>query len=176
MEMIAAGFGGTMPVGGAFWDCACRAWFHRGCGKDCSMSKVIKRTKTLGQRVAKGFLWLFTGAIPVFIAACYGPAEGYGEDGGWEGESPARGKVVDGLTLTPVRDIRVSCIVSGQVWDSTYSLPGDGLFELWHRDGQPCETLLFEDVDGAENGSFLQQEVPYDPNAGELTYELDPAE
>jgi len=140
------------------------------------MSKVIKRTRTLGQRVAKGLLWLFTGAFPVFIAACYGPAEGYGEDGGWEDELPARGKVVNGLTLDPVRDIRVSCLVSGEVWDSTYSLPGDGAFELWYREGEPCGTLLFEDVDGADNGTFVQMEVPFDPAAGQLTYSLDPEE
>ena len=37
------------------------------------MTETIKKKgKTLGQIIARPFLWFFTCAIPVFIAACYG--------------------------------------------------------------------------------------------------------
>ena len=137
------------------------------------MSKVIKGTRTLGERVARTFLWLFTGAIPVFIAACYGPAEGYGPDGSWENEVAARGKVLNGLTLEPISDIKISCVRSGYVYDATYSLPGDGSFQLWYVDGQPCDTLLAEDVDGDENGAFISTEIPFNPGDETAIIELE---
>jgi len=136
------------------------------------MSKVLKGTKTISERIARAVLWVFTGAIPVFIAACYGPAEGYGADGGWRNELAARGKVLNGLTLDPVQDIKLSCMVNGVVVDSTYSLPGDGVFELWYEEGSPCDAIVAEDVDGQENGAFAPVEVPFDPSEEETVVEL----
>jgi hypothetical protein len=127
---------------------------------------MTRKTKSLAGWIARPVLWLVTAAIPVFIAACYGA---------YYDESRATGKVVDKATGEGVPDILVSCMTSGgSVLDQTYSLAGDGAFEIWYQENDPCETLRFEDVDGEENGEFQALELPFDPAAGELTAELEP--
>jgi hypothetical protein len=130
--------------------------------------------------IAKPFLWLVNCAIPVFIAACYGA---YYEDGmfGGEHEVRATGKVNSAVTGQGVADIHVSCVRDGAdgglTLDATYSLPGDGAFELWYLEGEPCDTLRFEDLDGLDNdGLFATLEVPFDETLPETVVELEPEE
>ncbi len=130
------------------------------------MERISGKTKGLAGWIAKPVLWLLTSAIPVFIAACYGA---------YYDESRAAGKVVDKETGEGIADILVSCLSpGGSVIDQTYTLAGDGAFEIWYQDLDPCETLRFEDVDGEVNGEFQVLELPFDPEAGELTVELEP--
>jgi hypothetical protein len=123
-------------------------------------------TRSLAGWVARPVLWLMTSAIPVFIAACYGA---------YYDESRATGKVVDKSTGEGIADILVSCLApGGSVIDQTYSLAGDGAFEVWFQEVDPCETLRFEDVDGEANGEFQTLELPFQHGGGEITAELEP--
>lgn len=121
--------------------------------------------------LAKPFLWLLTSAIPVFIAACYGaPMEG------GEAEKSVAGRVLSALNGSGISGIRVSCMVPGaegpEVYDQAYSEGADGEFLLWTSEYSPCETLLFEDVDGAENGAFQTLEMDYVDTGEDVTAEL----
>ena len=131
--------------------------------------------------LAKLILWLLTTAIPVFIAACYGaPMDGmWDDDAGPDPEKSVAGRVLAALTGSGIPYIKVSCLVSGydglEVYDDTYSAPGDGAFELWASQYTPCEVLRFEDVDGAENGTFQPKDVEYVDNGLDVVVELDEA-
>ena len=124
---------------------------------------------------AKPLLCLLTTAIPVFIAACYGPPM-EDADGGTDPETSLTGRVLCALTGSGIPYIKVSCLVSGrdgqEVYDETYSAPGDGAFELWSSDYTPCEVLRFEDVDGAENGAFQTLEMEYVDNGQDVEAQL----
>jgi hypothetical protein len=117
------------------------------------------------KRLARPILWLLTSAIPVFIAACYGPPMEDDWDGGLDPEKSVTGRVLSALTGSGIPYIKVSCLVSGrdgqEVYDETYSAPGGGAFELWSSEYTPCETLRFEDVDGADNGVYQSLELGY---------------
>ena len=145
------------------------------------MTKTMKKKgKTVGQIIARPFLWFFTFAIPVFIAACYGGYYEIDDAGGGANQLSATGKVLNALTGTSIAQIKVSCVASGyvdggdNVIDSTYSLPGDGHFELWYTDDNPCDRLIFEDVDGAENGEYDSKTVQFDDTLEETVVELSP--
>jgi hypothetical protein len=124
--------------------------------------------------LARPFLWLLTCVVPVFIAACYGGV------GVWDGQLPdggndssgtlrrARGHVLNYQTGSGIKGIHVICLGApadaGNALDDTYSLPGDGAFEIWYYEFYPCDTLRFEDVDGAENGGpFSTREIEFPP-------------
>ena len=151
------------------------------------MTETIKKKgKTLGQIIARPFLWFFTCAIPVFIAACYGGYYEIDDAGGGANQLSATGRVLNALTSASIAQIKVSCVAPGyvdgginadggdNVIDSTYSLPGDGHFELWYTDDNPCDRLIFEDVDGAENGEFTSKTVQFDDTLAETVVELLP--
>jgi hypothetical protein len=133
--------------------------------------------------LAKPLLGLMTAVIPVFIAACYG-APGYGEPwddtDGYDPEKSVFGRVLSALTGSGIPYIRVSCLVDGastdSVYDEAYSVPNDGAFELWASEWRPCDTLLFEDLDGAENGAFQSLEIPFVDDGAEIVVDLEPAE
>ena len=113
----------------------------------------------------KALLALTTGVIPVFIAACYGPATECNEVDG----------TVKDRNGAPIPNILVRCLNQGSELDATYSLPGDGSFALTTCTG-PCDALLFSDVDDAGNGgAFADKEVPYD-GSGTVDVVLDAAE
>jgi hypothetical protein len=130
------------------------------------------------KRLAKPLLWLLTTAIPVFIAACYGgPFDGrWDEDAGPDPEKSVAGRVLSALTGSGIPYIRVSCVISGyggeQVYDDTYSAPGDGAFELWSSEYTPCEILRFEDVDGADNGAYQTLELNYVDDGSDVVAEM----
>jgi hypothetical protein len=141
------------------------------------------------KRLAKPLLWLLTTAIPVFIAACYGaPAcltnggDGDGDsDDDYEDTDPVtvfgfRGRVVSALSSVAIPYLRVTCGALGtegaETVDTTYTKP-DGSFELWYPDVFPCDFLRFEDADGALNGSFVAQEIPFAGAVQDDVYELE---
>jgi len=124
------------------------------------------------QRLAKPILWLLTTAIPVFIAACYGaPMEGEDSD------KSVAGRVLSALTGSGISGIRVSCMVPGaegpEVYDQAFSEGADGEFLLWTSAYSPCDTLLFEDVDGADNGAYQPLELQYADDGADVVAELE---
>jgi hypothetical protein len=128
--------------------------------------------------IAKPFLWLLTCAIPLFISACYGNGYGLGSDAGGNTELRGKGRVTAALSQQGLADIFVSCVLFREdgeyIYDGTYSLPGDGYFEIWYMENEPCDALRFEDQDGLDNGgSFAPLEVPFDPIAEETHVELE---
>lgn len=129
--------------------------------------------------LTKAALGLVTAVIPVFIAACYGaPGDGMLDDYGYDPEKSVGGRVLSALTGSGIPYIRVSCLVGGastdSVYDDTYSSPDTGDFELWVSEWHPCDTLLFEDVDGAENGAFQSLEIPFADDGADVIAELEP--
>ena len=128
------------------------------------------------KRLARPFLWLLTAAIPVFIAACYGPPMEDDWDSGPDPEKSVAGRVLSALTGSGIPYIKVSCLVSGrdgpEVYDETYSAPGDGAFELWSSEITPCEILRFEDVDGADNGAYQTLELSYVDDGQDVVAEM----
>jgi len=65
------------------------------------------------------------------------------------------GTVVTAESGRGLGDIEVSCVMpDGYVSDVTYTLPTLGTFELWYD--EPCDAILFEDVDGAKNGGVYR--------------------
>ncbi len=121
--------------------------------------------------IAKPALWLLTTAIPVVIAACYGV---------YEESRRVFGKVVDGDTGEGIQDIQVECVVgegeNEYVPAGTMTLPGDGAFELWVDEYDPCDKLVFKDLDGEENGAYADKEIPFDEFTDGETVELEAAE
>lgn len=123
--------------------------------------------------LARPVLWLLTCAFPVFIAACYGAYE--------EGMGIASrylGKVVDALSGDGIGQIKVSCTdAEGNpsfADGDTYTLTEDGSFYLTIAEGEICEGLLFEDVDGEENGgTFASKLVMPFPEGQETDVQLE---
>lgn len=108
--------------------------------------------------IAKPFLWLVTSAIPVFIAACYGPRYAMGDNGdllkGTTKDDSGKG----------IPDIEVKCInAAGESIDATYARGDDGYFSVWSPHSDPCKQLRFTDVDGEENGVHAGQDVDVPP-------------
>jgi len=93
---------------------------------------------------------------PVFIAACYGVSYGF----------TMLGRVIDAGSKGGLAGIQVSCVGSRNGTDevlSTTTSAGDGSFSMEYRPTTDCETLRFEDVDGADNGgAFQTQEKAFD--------------
>lgn len=94
----------------------------------------------------KGALFLMSGVMPVFIAACYGtPMDDNFTKTAW-------GNVKDKQTGNPIANILVRCLRGQTAVDETYTNQGDGSYELWYDVDEPCETIEFKDVDGEDNG------------------------
>lgn len=107
-------------------------------------------------KIEKIILALFTGVFPVFIAACYGPAANFGPPDSFEG-------IVRDPAGNPIPDILVRCMDGEDEVASTYTMAGDGAFQLPGLYDDPCETLIFEDVDGEENGgTFAPKSIELD--------------
>ncbi|MDD5309325.1 MAG: hypothetical protein PHU25_18575 [Deltaproteobacteria bacterium] len=127
--------------------------------------------------LAKPFLWLLTCIVPVFIAACYGAGFGVSDgpysDGGSGRLTRAKGRVLNAITGLGIKGIHVICLwqvgTDDRAADDTYSLPGDGAFEVWYEENSPCDVLRFEDVDGDDNGGhFAAHEEPFAETEGEI--------
>jgi hypothetical protein len=137
--------------------------------------------------VAKALLRLVTAIVPVFIAACYGAPVNM---------VSYTGRAVDRTTGKGINGLEVTCIASNGPVDwkgdhtvtsgcydtefcdagadggSTYTMPGDGHFEL--GSDQPCLWILVEDLDGAENrGRYAPSQVPTSDTGAEIVVEMD---
>ncbi|MBN2359801.1 MAG: hypothetical protein JXR83_10135 [Deltaproteobacteria bacterium] len=131
------------------------------------------------QIIKRSLLWLMTAAVPVVIAACYGPYYNYTKSG----------RVLDKQTRAGVANIAVSCADpaadppaadAGAVEDaggyqpSVFVTGPDGAF-YWGG-YQACNKLKFEDVDGQENGGlYLTAIEPLGDPEQELEVELEKA-
>jgi hypothetical protein len=110
--------------------------------------------------VARCFLWLLTVAVPVVIAACYGPMYRFSKSG----------KVIDSQTKEGINNIQVTCLRNGYEQDVAYSLT-TGQFDIYYD--AACDELLFEDIDGEENGgTYVQRTVEFCEECPEMTVEL----
>ncbi len=113
------------------------------------------------RRFARFFLWLMGVAVPVFLAACYGMPYRFSKIG----------KVIDSESKTGINGIEVSCLNNEQVLDVSHSYE-DGKFEIWYD--QPCDVLVFEDVDGEENGGlYSQKQIVFDEDTDNIIVEMD---
>jgi hypothetical protein len=93
-----------------------------------------------------------TCAIPVFISACYG--SGYsGED------SETLNGTVKNASGQGIPNISVTCISGVDNGDDQAYSQSDGSFSIPSYVDSPCVTLRFEDVDAAENGTYVSQDV-----------------
>ena len=109
--------------------------------------------------IAKFFLWLLSIAIPVFIAACYGPSVKYSKSG----------KIIDGQSRLGVQGIQVTCMVNGRVEDTAIS-EVNGDFIIWYN--TPCDELHFKDVDGVSNGQHPDQTETFCKDCPSIDVEL----
>jgi hypothetical protein len=103
---------------------------------------------------------LSLGAVAVTFQACYGmPVED-------EPSISLRGTVKSSATEAAIRRIRVSG--SG----NSIRTDDEGRYGISVYNGE--QIVLFEDIDGPENGAFQNKEVRWDPNKGDLHVFLDP--
>jgi len=112
-------------------------------------------------------LGIVTLVCPVFLAACYGPPNGEWE----EGQDELRGKVVDSVTQLGINRIVVDCRVEGESARAALT-DLEGVFVMpW---GLSCDSLLFRDVDGLENGGeYAELEAPLSELGDDFIFELD---
>lgn len=120
--------------------------------------------------LAKFFLWIVGMAIPVVIAACYGPSMRYQKDGQPEGKPT--GQVLDKNTRQPVAGLEVRCLSKEQVRFITRT-SALGTFHL--LDPFLCDQLQFNDLDGdANQGLHKDKQISYRPGPSQLVVELEP--
>jgi hypothetical protein len=118
-----------------------------------------KTRRSAVKLLSKFFLWLMGVAIPVVIAACYGPMYSYSKSG----------KVLDSDSKEGINNIQVSCLSGGTEQDMAYT-NRDGTFWLTY---DYCDELKVEDIDGEDNGGiYLPRTIPFDPDCVDLTIEL----
>ena len=129
-------------------------------------------------RVWRAAVYLVTFAIPVVIAACYGPSFKYRKGG----------KVLDKATRAPISQIEVTCEKDGG-YSYPESTTADGTFNLQYN--EPCDDVKAVDqlggpgdagTLGADAGlddagmrkaRYQTKTVPFDNSAADLTIELD---
>lgn len=111
--------------------------------------------------VKKALLWILTVAIPVTIAACYGVAQRFSMGG----------RVTDATTGDGIEGIEVTCVDAGSFDSSMTWSDANGDFSVDYD--TPCATVRADDVDGADNGSYVTATVPFDENADEILIEMD---
>jgi hypothetical protein len=116
--------------------------------------------RKVARNVARALLWIVTGMLPFVIAACYGAMYSFSRNG----------RVIDRRTRAGINGIQVNCNVGGMV-DSQTTSYSDGSFYV--DSYRQCETLTFEDVDGAANGTYLLRTIPM-PATDPMVVELDP--
>ena len=114
----------------------------------------------------KSALFLMSGIMPVFIAACYGaPIEGDTVN--------AWGAVKDKASGNPIGNILVRCLFGQSIEAETYTAMGDGSYEFSFESWDGCDELEFEDVDGEDNGGkFATKTIPFAEEA-EVALELE---
>ena len=119
--------------------------------------------KKLTRRIAKILLGAVTAIVPVVIAACYGMYYAFSRDG----------RALDARNHGGVEGILVTCRSSGTGGaESATAVTGtDGSFLLEYD--TPCDTVTFEDTDGAANGgTFATQSIPLPPEGEPIVVEL----
>jgi hypothetical protein len=99
----------------------------------------------------------------VFIACAYGVPWRYAK----------AGRVVDAAAGEGIPGIQAGCVLAGAVREADVS-GADGGFAL-HIETR-CDELRFTDVDGAENGAYATQAIPFtEGDEYDLLIELEPA-
>jgi len=112
--------------------------------------------------ISRALLRLFTLAVPVVLAACYGPPS--------EWRASKRGKVIDRDTHEGIAGIELSCLrEDGSVENSDYS-NFDGSFTLGYDTS--CATIEAKDVDGTQNGSYTKTSMPFSETSQIITIQM----
>lgn len=106
------------------------------------------------KNVARFGLWILSLFMPVVIAACYGvPAD----------SSTLRqkcGTAKDSGSKVGIKGIQVTCSRNGEELGMTYTDDAGAYCVGFHAE-EPCDTLVFEDVDGLDNGGqYLTKSEP----------------
>jgi hypothetical protein len=126
----------------------------------------MKQTAFNGRLLWRKILTVLSlGAVALTFQACYG-SRGVRSDG----------TVKSADTKEPIQGISVS--FDGEYYNS---LPENNTyFELTESDGsfriylgEKENALLFKDIDGEENGEFLEKRVKWNPKKGPLNVELE---
>jgi hypothetical protein len=121
----------------------------------------MKQVATKGRRLLRKILTVLSlGAVAVTFQACYGmPVED-------EPSTYLRGTVKSSATEAAIRGIRVSS--SG----NSIHTNDEGRYRISVYDWD--QIVLFEDIDGPENGAFENKEITWNPSNGDLHVFLDP--
>ena len=85
----------------------------------------------------KALLWLMVTAVPLVIAACYGPMYRYTKSG----------RIIDATNQKALQNIKVTCLRDGKPLGFAVST-SEGEFWL---DNMACDSLKFEDESGKHN-------------------------
>ncbi|MDR0321446.1 MAG: radical SAM-associated putative lipoprotein [Treponema sp.] len=122
----------------------------------------MKQIALRGRRLLRKVLTaLSLGAVAITFQACYGPPP-YNVS--------LNGTVKSDDAQEPIPGICVSVTVNYN--HDEYDLTDrDGRYRLFVRDQE--YTVLFEDIDGAENGEFHNKEVTWNPDDGPLNVFLE---
>lgn len=117
--------------------------------------------RTVIRWMSRKALWVVTAVSPVVIAACYG----------MEYMFSRHGVVVDRSTGVGIDGIKVTCRSATYGDTSGYSSYSG---QFWLENDEPCDAVVFEDVDGAANGSYQFRSVPLSEVEDDGIVELDP--
>ncbi|MDR0547517.1 MAG: radical SAM-associated putative lipoprotein [Dysgonamonadaceae bacterium] len=138
--------------------------------------------KTINHSFLKGFNWLIAGVLSLLgFSGCSLINNGLEEYGAPHSDYVIKGKVVDSKTKQPVKGIKIgeapmNVLMYGTIYTEYYErfLPDttdvNGNFKITFTNegfGDPQQSpieLLAEDIDGAENGSYLKEVVEVDFN------------
>lgn len=134
--------------------------------------------------VKRSLLWMLTAAVPVVIAACYGVPANF---------KTKLGKVVSSADKQGIKGIQVSCENDGAASDDAGIVEDAGVLEdagaapnqgvltdetgaiyLNYDENFPCDNIVVKDIDGAENGEFVDTQVAFVNDDSEQTIEMDP--
>jgi hypothetical protein len=113
--------------------------------------------------LARAALAALGSVVSVFIACAYGTPWRYVKEG----------RVVDATTGEGIPGIQAGCLLAGGLVSSDLS-DGEGRFAL--RVDSRCDEVGFTDVDGADNGAYAPQALPFtEGDETDLLIELEPA-
>jgi hypothetical protein len=121
------------------------------------------------KRTARFLVRLITVAIPVFIAACYGPAYRFLK----------RGRVLDKASHEGISDVQVTCLRGTLEEGRDWSMSPDGAFTIGYD--QPCTSLNAHDTlkdypadagVGSRTARYADTTVPFNESAEEVVVEM----
>lgn len=121
--------------------------------------------------IQKVLLGIVTFFCPVFLAACYGPPMDYypevkdlkpQQEEDLNNIPVCVGKVIDSVGQGGIKGIEVYCSIGQSATAKGVTGP-DGVYSFEYDPLAPCESLIFRDADGTQNGGeFVEKTVSAD--------------